>query len=209
MGLASVVIAYGCCVGSFEKLQRHVLPWIGDKPLYMAYNQTSISMAYNELLNCGWGYDAFVLLHDDLEIIDPNFEEKILKALADPDVALVGVAGGYGVGSLAWWNANTIGHQLIDSGTLDFGQRTGDVDLIEGSIMVLSPWAIANLEFDEGYGGFHAYPEISLSARELGKRTIVIDIDTHHHTTLGFKSVESAESWAESDRRFQEKWFNR
>ena len=74
-----MVIAYGCCVGSFEKLQRHVLPWIGDKPLYMAYNQTSISMAYNELLNCGWGYDAFVLLHDDLEIIDPNFEKKILK----------------------------------------------------------------------------------------------------------------------------------
>ena len=119
-----MVVAYGCCVGSFEKLQHYVLPRIGDRPLFAAYNQASIAEAYNAILgSCrnghGWTwYDALVLLHDDLEIVDTveYFEERVREAVAQPDVALVGVAGGYGVGSLAWWNANTVGHQLIDSG---------------------------------------------------------------------------------------------
>lgn len=203
-----MVVAYGCCVGSWDKFDRYVALRTGDSPMQAYSDQRSIAVAYNQMINIyrGADVDALVLLHDDLEITDPDFEAKILEAVARPDVALVGVCGGRGAGSLAWWNADTVGHQLIDSGMLDFGAHAGDVDMIEGSIMVLSPWAIANLEFDEGYGGFHAYPEISLSAREKGKRTIVIDVDTYHHTTLGFKSLESQESWFESDRRFREKW---
>lgn len=170
--------------------------------------QTSIARAYNSILDAyrGHSLDALVLQHDDLEIIDSDAETKFLEALALNDVTLVGVAGGYGVGSLAWWNANTVGHQLIDSGMLDFGPRIGEVDLLEGSILVFGPWAIENLRFDVRYPGFHGYDSVALQNRWYGKRTFVADVDTHHHVQLGFKSPESAEAWAAADERFRKEW---
>lgn len=170
--------------------------------------QTSIAQAYNAILDAHRRHppEALVLLHDDLEIIDPDAEKKFLEALELPDVALVGVAGGYGVGSLAWWNANTVGHQLIDSGMLDFGRRTGYVDLLEGSILVFSPWAIENLRFDTRYDGFHGYDSVAMLANWYGKKVVVVDVDTHHHVQLGFKSEDSAQAWAHADQRFRKEW---
>ena len=170
--------------------------------------QTSIAKAYNTILDAHKSYppDALVLQHDDLEITDPDAEVKFLEVLALPDVTLVGVAGGYGVGSLAWWNANTVGHQTIDSGLLDFGPRIGEVDLLEGSILVFGPWAIQNLRFDTRYPGFHGYDSIAMLNRWYGRKTLVADVDTHHHVQLGFKSPESAEAWAAADERFRREW---
>lgn len=205
-----MVVAYGCCVGSWDKYQRYVEPRIpkGSSNV-VATDQTSIAVAYNAMLDAHLPYppDALVLQHDDLEITDPDAEAKFLAALAlDPDVALVGVAGGTGIGSLAWWNANTVGHQLIDSGMLDLGPRTGYVDLLEGSILVFSPWAIEHLRFDERFPGFHGYDDVAMIAHSYGKSAYVADVDTHHHVQLGFKSQESAEAWARADELFREKW---
>lgn len=211
MGLAAVVVAYGCCVGSRERYQRYVEPRIPKNSQYVyMIEQTSIAECYNAILDalyCECGLDAVVLLHDDLEITDPNAEVKFLAALAtDPEIALVGVAGGYGVGSLAWWNANTVGHQQIESGLLDFGPRTGYVDILEGSILVFGPWAIENLRFDTRFAGFHGYDDVAMIAHSYGKNVYVADVDTFHHVQLGFKSQESAEAWAVADAQFREKW---
>lgn len=203
-----MVVGYGVCVGSWEKLRRNVEPRVGGRQLFAMAGQTSITEAYNSILAgyCGRGLDALVLLHDDLEIIDPDGEAKFLAAIAEPGVALVGVAGGRGVGSLAWWNAETVGHQLIDTGLLDFGPRTGDVDALEGSILVFSPWAIEHLRFDTRFVGFHGYDEIAAQARAAGRRVVVADVDTHHHTSVGFKSPESAREWQRADALFRKKW---
>jgi len=204
-----VVVAYGCCVGSWEKYQRYVEPRTRGRIVVTLEQQTSIAQAYNEILSAyrTMRVDAVVLQHDDLEITDPDAEAKFLEALAtDPEIALVGVAGGHGVGSLAWWNANTVGHQLIDSGMLDFGERTGYVDLLEGSILVFSPWAVENLRFDEDFAGFHGYDDVAMIAHSYGMRAYVADVDTHHHTQLGFKSEESARAWFAADERFRQKW---
>jgi hypothetical protein len=208
VGLAAVVVAYGCCVGSWEKFNANIRPRTLEKPLLGLDRQTSIAEAYNTILDAylGWPIDALVLLHDDLEITDPNAEAKFLEALALPDVALVGVAGGHGIGSLAWWNANTVGHQMIDSGLLDLGPRTGYVDLLEGSILVFGSWAIEHLRFDTRFEGFHGYDDIAMIAHSYGKRVYVADVDTHHHVQLGFKSETSAQAWAVADRQFREKW---
>lgn len=147
-----------------------------------------------------------VLLHDDLELVDPRGEEKLLDEVNAPNVALVGVAGGRDVRTLAWWNHETLGHQVIDTGVLDLGPRTGDVDSLEGSIIALSPWAITNLRFDERFTGFHGYDEIGLAARRAGKRVVVANVTTHHHTQLGFTSVSSQEAWFAADRMFREKY---
>lgn len=204
------VIAYGSCVGSWQKLYRNVIPRVQGRPLLALSGQRQLTGAYNTILEAfvGKGYNAVVLLHDDLEITDPRAEEKFLKALVG-DVALVGVCGGKGDKTLAWWDSEKVGHQMTDSGLLDFGPREGDVAFIEGSIMCFSPWAVENLRFDERYPGFLGYDDICLTAREAGRRVTVMDVDTHHHSTVGFKSPEIKAAWDVAEEIFQAKWWHR
>jgi hypothetical protein len=206
--VVAVTVGWGCCVGSWDKLHRNVAPNVTG-PLLALSGQTSLTVAYNTILDAmvGKGFDAVVLLHDDLELTDPHAEAKFLAPLADPDVALVGVCGGKGDSTLAWWTSETVGHQMTDSGMVDFGPRAGDVAFIEGSIMVFSPWAVENLRFDERYPGFLGYDDVCLTARAMGKRVTVVDVDTHHHSTLGFKSPAIARAWDVAEEIFQEKWF--
>lgn len=205
------MIGYGTCVGSWDKLRRNVIPRVGDSPLHALSGQTQLTAAYNDILDgfAGRGFDAVILLHDDLEILDPDAEAKFLTALTDPDTAIVGVCGGKGDQSLAWWNSDTVGRQMTDSGMLDFGERTGDVAFVEGSIMGFSPWAVENLRFDERYPGFLGYDDVCLTARAKGKRVVVSDVDTHHHSTIGFKSEAIAQAWDVAEAIFQEKWWGR
>lgn len=180
------------------------------KEILALSNQPSIAVAYNKILAAyqDRGLDALILQHDDLEIIDPRAEEKFLLALSEPDVALVGVAGGTpDPPSITWWNGPTVGHQMTDSMMLNFEERTGDVLFIEGSIMVFSPWAVNNLTFDTRYPGFLGYDDICVTTKLVhGKRVVVADVDTHHHSTVGFKSEAIKQSWHETDRLFREKW---
>lgn len=205
-----MTIGYGTCVGNWRKFTKYVVPAARDRPLLGLAGQTSIAKAYNSILDAyrGTGVDALVLLHDDLQVLDPEkAEQAVLTALsADESVALVGVAGGKDCRSLAWWNHETIGHQRIDSGMLDFGPREGYVQQIEGSFMALSPWAIENLRFDTRYPGFHGYDEIAMAAWKSGRSVVVADIDTHHHTKLGFSSTESEQLWLTCNQLFREKY---
>jgi len=206
-----VVVAYGVCVGSWDRFQANVVPHTYDSEIVALYGQPSIAVAYNKILAAYASPmrplpSALILQHDDLEITDLYAEEKILEAFQDPDVALVGVAGGGSAQGLAWWNVDPVGHQLTDSMNIDFGPRTGYVDSLEGSFLAFSPWAIQWMRFDTGFPGFHGYDEISMQVKFKGKRCLVIDLDTHHHTKVGFDSVASEHEWLQADKRFREKW---
>jgi len=78
--------------------------------------------------------------------------------------------------------------------------------VLEGSIIVMTPWAVDNLLFDEGYGGFHGYDDIGYEAVARGKRVAVADIDTHHHTVLGWRTPDRRAAWLAANDRFKEKW---
>lgn len=202
------MIAYGCCVGSQERWKQYVRPR-ATSPLFAVRNATNIATAYNKIITAvrkTVDVDVLVLQHDDLEIIDDNFENKVREVIDQPDVALVGVAGACGATSLAWWDFNPVGHQYTDSGLIDFGIRAGDVEVIEGSMFILSSWAINELQFDERYGAFHGYDDIGYEAIRRGKRVVVADIDTYHHTTLGWKSPEYFAEWSAADEMFKRKW---
>jgi hypothetical protein len=219
-----VVIVYGCCVGSQSKLERYVLPHVKNRDyrdLYVLTDQTSIVAAYNHILDFyaaiantitnTWrdsvtGIDAVVLLHDDLEIVDPEFEQKIEAVLQQSNVGIIGVAGGKGTNGLAWWNTEPIGHQKTDVMNIDFGTRTGDVDILEGSLLVFSRQAMLTLRFDPRFPGFHGYDEIGRQSNHLGLRNVVADIDTWHHNSMGFKSAASHEEWLQADQLYREKW---
>lgn len=203
------MMGYGTAVGSWEKYGRYVAPWVcaGGRASKAMDGQPSIAVAYNRILDHfkHQVLDAVVLLHDDLETTDPAAESRFLAALEDPDVALVGVAGGGP--SLRWWDHDPVGHQMTDSGLIDFGTRTGDVDMLEGSIIVFSPWAMSNLRIDERYTDFRSgWDDVCLAARAAGKRVVVVDVDTHHHSTVGWKSPEIQARFQESERIFHQKW---
>ncbi len=201
-------VAYGCCVGSDEKLRRYVLPRLPPlRLLYAQRDQTSIAVAYNQILDDARedGVEVLILQHDDLEITDPRGEDKLVAAAQLPTVALAGVAGGGGAG-LAWWNQSPIGHQKTDTMDIDFGQREGFVTLLEGSLLAFGPWAIKHLRFDERFPGFHGYDEIARQACAQNKLSAVVDVDTWHHNPMGFKSEASHQEWLDADRMYREKW---
>lgn len=196
------MVTYGVCVGSWRKLTAYVTPRVGARPLMALWGQTSIAEAYNKILAATTG--PLILQHDDLEITDPDGEAKLLDALTG-DVALAGVAGGGGAG-LAWWNQHPVGHQRTDAMDIDFGARAGEVELLEGSVLALSAWAVENLRFDARFPGFHGYDEIAAQARHAGRRVVVVDVDTHHHTPMGFRSQASHAQWVACDQLYRDKW---
>jgi hypothetical protein len=210
MGLGALVkVVYGVCVGSWDKLLANVIPRIGDRPLIAVSGQTSIAVAYNAILDAAMEMkaEALILQHDDLEITDPEGEAKLLATLQIPNTGIVGVAGGLYQDGIAWWNHSPIGHQRTDVRDIDFGIRSGSTQLLEGSLLVLSKWAIYNLGFDTNFPGFHGYDvDISLQALRYGKGVKVADVDTHHHTQMGFKSAQSHQDWLTVDQKFRTKW---
>jgi hypothetical protein len=200
------MIGYGVCVGTWDKFATYVAPHVAG-PLMAVSGHTSICVAYNKILDYYRDrpdLEAVVLLHDDLQITDPDFEDKLRAALWPGGVAIVGVCGGPSGESLAWWEPpGCVGHQMTDSGLIDFGPRSGDVAIVDGSLMALSPWAVAALRFDERYQGFHGYPHICRDAIAGGERVVVADIDTHHHTTVGFKSRQIQRSFTVTNWMYQ------
>jgi hypothetical protein len=207
-----VKIAYGVCVSSWDKFRDYVAPGLSSmtSSVHALHGRAAIAQAYNQILDaCSFdGTEVLILQHDDLEITDPDGVAKLLAPFEDSSVALVGVAGGGGAHGLAWWGQSPIGHQRTDVMDIDFGTRTGDVDLLEGSLLVFSRWAIRNLRFDESFPGFHGYDEIAMQVKGYfpDRRNVVVDVDTHHHNAMGFKSPESHAEWLAADELYRKKW---
>ncbi len=119
--------------------------------------------------------EGLVLLHEDVTIESAAFIAAIRTELADPDVAVVGAIGALRPASLRWWQGEGRGRVRDSTGLVDFGGGRHDVDVLDGLCLVLSPWAIQHLRFDESaFDGFHGYDsDICLQARAAGKRVRV------------------------------------
>src|SRR6478735_987490 len=74
--------------------------------------------------------------------------------------------------------------------------------------MVLSPWVVANLRFDETLGQLHGYDvDFCLQVREAGKRVVTVDAHAIHHHSLDL--VSDPEGWVEAHQRLARKWNGR
>jgi hypothetical protein len=187
----------------------------------------SIFRNYNLIMDQVAGRDdleALVLLHQDVEIADTDFCRRIRHALQDPEVAIVGCAGAIGVRSIAWWEGSVTwasfehrfreyGGGAIAGGAWDRGQipphaSTGDVDTIDGLIIVMAPWAVRELRFDETLSQFHGYDfDICLQARAAGKRVVTEDFHVVHHHSLDL--IGDLSGWIEAHIKIAEKWDGR
>jgi hypothetical protein len=167
-------------------------------------------------------FEGVVIIHQDAEIVDPEFLPKIRAALSDPEVALVGCAGALDVRSIAWWEGSvtwaSFTHRFEEFGggeipaltwypeKIPAYAETGEVDSIDGFVMAFSPWAVENLRFDESIGGvLHGYDfDICMQARAADKKVVTADLRAVHHHSLVL--ISGIETWIEAHMKLAEKW---
>lgn len=224
------MIAYGCAITDDELYERCAGPGIEasrgpDSELLLVGGVGSIFRSYNLLLEQASrleGLEGFVVLHQDAEIVDPDFGSKMADALRGPDVALVGCAGAVDVRSIAWWEGSvtwaSFTHRFDehDGGELPalswipeqtpVHAQTGEVDAIDGFVIGFSPWAVENLRFDESIGGtLHGYDfDICMQARAAGKKVVTADLRVVHHHSM--ELISEVEGWIETHIKLAEKW---
>ncbi len=162
------MIAFGCSVSEVEPYTRYAEPGLRlaaepDSVIFSFAAVGTIGRTYNLLLDHAARHEdleAFVLVHPHAEITDPDFCQKVRDSLAEPDVAIVGCAGARGVGSIAWWDGEIscgeVRHSYTEYGSGELPAfawketRTApqDVEVVDGFLLALSPWAVRNLRFD-------------------------------------------------------------
>jgi glycosyl transferase family 2 len=188
----------------------------------------SIFKSYNLLLDQAAELDdleAFVLLHQDSEIVDPGFCAKLREALGDPEVGVVGCVGAIGVRSIAWWEGSvtwaSFVHRYDELGGGEFPSLSwdndalppyatlGEVDTVDGFLLGLSPWVVRNVRFDEELGGLlHGYDfDFCLQVRDAGRKIRTADFKVVHHHSLELAS--DLEHWAAAHVKVAEKWDGR
>jgi hypothetical protein len=223
------MIAFGTAITDPEKYERFAGPGIRrvrepDSRVFPHQSTGSLFRNYNLILDLA-GEDpeleALALIHQDAELMDPDFCTKVREALADPDVAIIGLVGAIGVRSIAWWEGSvkwaSFTHRYEELGggevsAMTFEEReipsfaeTGEVDSIDGFVMILSPWAVKNLRFDESLGKLHGYDfDLCCQARAAGKKVVTADLRAVHHHSLNL--IGEPNTWTEAYIRLLEKW---
>ena len=227
------MIAFGCAITRSKLYERCAEPGIRlvaepDSRILAYASAGSIFRSYNLLLDEAAKLDdlqALVLVHQDAEIIDPDFCQKVRAALRDPEVAVVGCAGAIGVRNIAWWQGSvtwaSFTHRYHELGGGEIPSlswireeiprhaTTGEVDTIDGFVMAVSPWAVRELRFDESLGqALHGYDfDYCLQAREAGRKVVTADFRAIHHHSLDL--IGNPESWIEAHIKIAEKWDGR
>lgn len=211
------MIVYGTCVGGTgEKYNTISEPTIeprlrdGDQAWALPGTE-GICRVYNGFIDRARSADAeaLVLLHDDVEITSRDFRARVLKAVREPDVGIVGTVGGAGLSSLAWWDARRLRGRVQESrGLVSFRPAEADVDAVDGMLLVLSPRALETVRFDEGsFPEFHGYDvDVCLQAREAGLRVVTRQLGVIHHTKGGFGDRSAFDR---AERALLRKWPHR
>jgi hypothetical protein len=219
------VIAFGASISSAEAYRRYAEPGIrlaaeADSEVFAFASLEPIGRAYNLVLEAAAAHDdleALVLVQPHTEIADPQLCSKVREALADPEVGVLGTAGATGVRSIAWWEgdvtaANGVhryvefgGGELAAFGWTDHRPPPGDVTTVDGDLLVLSPWAVRNVRFDETLILGHGFDlDFCLQVGAAGRKVRVIDLSVVHHRAV--ELINDLAVWVEAHIRMAEKW---
>ena len=226
------MIAFGCAITRPDVYREAAGPGLRraaepDSELFEHSAPGTLFENYNALIERAAALDdleALVLVHQDTEIVDDDFCSRAREALADPEVGLVGSVGAVGVRSIAWWEGSvataSFVHRFGEHGGGDLPAfswswdeappyaRLGEVETLDGFLLVLSPWTVRNIRFDESLGTLHGYDfDFCLQVREAGRKVVTADLRAIHHHSLDL--VSQPESWIEAHMRIAEKWDGR
>lgn len=184
------MFVYGVCVGPsgrYEQVLQPSLAALGLGPVITRRHQHSIFVAYNSILDeatTRWPeLEGVVLIHEDVRVQDPRFEETLRRVLALPRAGLVGVVGGRAHREMSWWKTDALyGHVEHATHVDDFSRGEHEVDTVDGLLMALSGDAARECRLNgRGYPGFHGYDsELCAVVRASGRRVLVADLDVFH-----------------------------
>jgi Glycosyltransferase like family len=226
------MIAFGCAITAPDVYERYARRGIEaaaepDSRVFAYRAMRSIFSSYNLILDKAAAcedLEALVLVHQDTELADPELPRKVRGALADPDVGVAGCIGALGVRSIAWWEGSVTWASFIHRyGELGGGDlpgfswgaderppfaRTGEVDVVDGFLMVLSPWVVRNVRFDESLGRLHGYDvDFCMQVRAAGRKVVTLDLRAIHNHSLDL--VSDPDGWVEAHMRVADKWDRR
>jgi hypothetical protein len=213
------MIAFGVAIGNEQNYERWAGPSIRsrcepDSVILERRGASSIQEPYNSILDeaCRLpDLEAVVLIHDDAELDDPCMLAKIRSGFADPQIAVIGPIGGRAIDSIAWWEGATFGRVVAPGVSLDTWAYTGTpygwhhVEIVDGLMMVLSPWAAREVRFDERFTPyFHGYDiDYCFQVRSRGRGCLVAPIAATHH---GVWRPSRSREWIEASIVWQRKW---
>jgi hypothetical protein len=226
------MIAFGCSITMPDQFRRCAEPGIrraaeADSAHYALPAVGSIADSYNAMLDRAAQHDdleALVLVHQDAELMDGDLCAKVRETLRDPAVGLVGCVGAIDVRSIAWWEGSVTlasfvnryedhgGGELASfSWTWDDAPpwtKTGEVETLDGFVLVFSPWAVRTIRFDESLSRFHGYDlDYCLQVREAGRKVVTADFRAIHHREI--EMLPDREEWIEAHINVAEKWDGR
>jgi hypothetical protein len=226
------MIAFATAVTKPDVYRRCAEPGIRrvaepDSEIHPTESIGSIFRSYNAILDLFAArddLDALVLVHQDAEIVSTNFCQIVRAPLADPEVGLVGCVGAVGVRSIAWWEGSVTCASFInryeEHGGGDLPSfswawseapayaRIGEVETLDGFVLVLSPWVVRNIRFDESLGKFHGYDlDLCLQVRDAGRKVVTADFRAIHHRPLDM--VPDPAEWVDAHVRLADKWDGR
>jgi hypothetical protein len=219
------VIAFGTLIAEGAAYRRYTEPGIRravepDSAVYPFANVGSITRSYNIVLDTAAAredLEALVLIHPHTELADSSFCAQVRTALRDPEVAVVGAAGGSGARSIAWWEGTASAapnvHRYTKHGggelrAFDWAGPTaplGEVDTVDGALLVLSPWAVRTVRFDESLRVGHGFDtDFCRQVRAAGRKVITANLRAIYHHELDL--VEDIDLWIEGHQQVAEKW---
>jgi len=189
-------------------------------PCGLTYHRNERNLGLIPALNQGARLakgDVLCFLHNDTEMRDPRWLERIQAVLGSP--RRIGLAGLYGVRRLrrdGRYVGRTIVHGLEGRATL--ATDAVEVAAVDGVCLCL-PRSVLDAVggFDEAYGFFHGYDrDLSFAVREAGWRCAVVNAPFVHHgggTRTGaaapFRADEDRAQRDAALRRFAAKWRHR
>jgi hypothetical protein len=191
-----------------------------DSAVFAFASVGPIARTYNLILDAAAAredLEALVLLHPHTEIADGSFCDAVRAALRDPDVAVAGCVGGSGGRSLAWWDGAVSaapivqryeeqgGGEITGFGWADPAPAPAGVESVDGLLLVLSPWAVRELRFDETLRRNWGHDvDLCRQARAAGKRVVTAGLRVIHHHPL--ELVEDMTAWVDGHVDLAAKW---
>lgn len=218
------MIAFGSTIIDPEAYRRYAQPGVrraaeADSEMFVFSAIGPAARGYNLLLDTAAkrnDLEALVLVHSHTQIDDPRFCSKVRAALSDRDVGVVGCAGATGVSSLAWWDgqisAGPVVHRYQEHGGGEMpayswtstAPAPAEADVVDGVLMVLSPWVVHNVRFDESLALGHGFDvDFCLQVRQGGKRVVTADVGVIHHHSLELFADRA--TWVEAHMQLADK----
>jgi hypothetical protein len=219
------LIAFGSSISGAEAFRRYAEPGIRraaepDSQVLAFAAVEPLGRTYNLILDAASrleNLEALVLVHPHTEIMDGDLCDRVRRALSDPDVGAAGCAGARNVTGIAWWEGEVVcgdvrhryeehgGGEVPSVRWAEHLSPPGEVEALDGQLLILSPWAVQNIRFDEELLLSHGFDlDFSLQVRQSGRKLLVAELEVVHHRPI--ELVNDLAVWVEAHIQVAENW---